>query len=218
MKNLFPLICLLFFVQNKLTAQTSDFLFFTDSEEIEVPVNGTFEVVYTLEKKGSLPKKYNLEFPVWNGLEEIGNSVTFQSISIINGKYTYTLTNVFNFRAPTDTSTFIFPAATFTFGDSIIKSNPLIVDVLPVLPLTDSLYNNKIYIKSELHPAKAMVGEQVRLDIRVYGLNLPPFSGYDLVNEPQVEGLNITKARYREHNRRENIRVDGKSFPSHLIC
>lgn len=215
MKNLLPLVCLLLFAQTRLAAQTSTFTFFSDLEKIEIPVNGTFNVVYILEKKGSLPKEYNLEFPTWNGLERLGDPITSRRTSIIYGEITHSLITTLNFRAPSDPSKFIFPAATFTYGDTIIRSNPLKV---VVIPFTDSLRVNQIYIKSELYPAKAMVGELVRLDVRVYGLNLPEISGYDLVNELQVEGLNIPKVRYRQHNRKEDIMVDGKMFPSHLIC
>ncbi len=216
MKNIISLFLCLLFIQTNLLAQVSKVTFSVDKERVEVSVNESFELVYVVEGEKHLPKENNLEFPKWNRLELISGPMELKQTHLRNGKITTNINSTFWLRA-LDTGTFIIPPATFSFNDTVIQSNPVEVVVKPYSLPSDSLLAEQIFIKTELHPAKAMVGEQVRMDIRVYGVNLPKIWGYDQAKKLEKEGLYIGGINYREHRRKENIIVDGKSYPSYIL-
>lgn len=219
MKRLFILIVPLLFVEALLFAQNSNVTFSVDQEKVITYKNQIFNLVYTVENNGTydLGKGYSWEFPTWDGMEVIGTPTKSTSSKTINGKKQFTIKHIYYFKA-SDTGTFVFPPATFFYRDQKIHSNPVEVEVLQEIPLTDSLAAEQIFIRLELHPTKAMVGEQVRMDLRAYGQNLPKkiactYSLEDL----GVEEIYFGRKNYRPLEQKKNIKVNGLVYPSRVI-
>ncbi len=220
MKKILLFIGLIFFAQTFLSAQNSDVTFSVNEEKVITYKNQVFKLIYTVEDNSisyGLGKGYRWEFPNWKGVEVIGSPNKSTTSTIVEGKRQYSIRHIYSFKT-SETGTFVFPSATFFYKDKKVQTNPVEVQVLPEIPLTDSLAAEQIFIRLELHPAKAMVGEKVRLDLRAYSLNLPSkIFCNDILEDWEVGGIYYGSNNFKPSSEKKNIMVDGILYSSRII-
>ncbi len=203
----------LFLVPMFLLAQTR---FVASSNAKELVLGNTCDIEFTLHNgdgKNFQPPKFT-QFKVLSGPN------TSNSMQIINGNVTKSMTYSYMLQAKA-TGTFTIPPATIVVKGKKIKTNALRIKVVKGKQSTattqaelDSELGEKVYVKAEVNTTKARIGQQVVVDYKLY--TKVDINNYDIKTESEYDGFYPQNVRQYDGRVLKEV-VDGNQFTTKVL-
>lgn len=206
MKKTGLLLSLLFLLYGFSSAQSPVFEAFADARQ--VLANQYFELTFTLKNaEGS-----NFSPPAFNNFAILSGPARGISTTIINGKvskemsFTYTL-------QPRSVGNFTIGPASIQVNGQRLQTKPIKIEVLKakegIVP-TDQQF----FVQAELSSTEAYVGQQVRLDYKLY--TAVEIQNYNLAEEPSYVGFYVEDIQRPDTRRRREI-LNGVQYVTRIL-
>lgn len=200
------LFSLLFMICGFSRAQSPVFEVFADARQ--VLANQYFEVTFTLRNaEGS-----NFSPPAFNDFAILSGPARGISTTIVNGKvskemsFTYTL-------QPKRRGKFTIGSAAIQAGGQQLKTSPLTIEVLEAEEGTAAA-DQQFFVRAELSSQEAYVGQQVRLDYKLY--TTVEIQNYNIVEEPSYVGFYAEDIQRPDTRRRREI-INGVQYVTRVL-
>lgn len=201
-------LLILFFTMPAL-AFTQEVVFEAFSDAKEVPLNGYFEVSFTL--KNANGSDFNP--PDFKGFVVLAGPSTSSSMQIINGKVSREMSYLYTLK-PSSPGKLVIGSATIKANGKRLSTKPLTIEAVKGGKEGVSTAKGEVFVRLEPSKKTAFVGEQLLLDYKLY--TTASIDGYDIAEEPEYEGFYAQELRrYDSRTQREVVR--GKQFTTKVL-
>lgn len=206
MKKTGLLFSLLFLLYGFSSAQSPVFEAFADARQ--VLANQYFELTFTLKNaEGS-----DFSPPAFNNFAILSGPARGISTTIINGKvskemsFTYTL-------QPRGPGNFTIGPASIQVNGQRLRTKPIKIEVLKAKEGTVPI-DQQFFVQAELSSPEAYVGQQVRLDYKLY--TTVEIQNYNIVEEPGYVGFYVEDIQRPDTRRRREI-INGVQYVTRIL-
>jgi BatD DUF11 like domain len=188
--------------------QQVEFRAFADAQQVFI--DGYFQITFTLsngEGDNFRAPNFGPDFVVLEGPSRS------QSTTIINGYVSSELSLSYVLQ-PKRLGRLVIPPATIQVRKQTYRSNPVSIDCIKSKPKAPGKKGAELFVKAELNANKAYVGQQIRLDYKLYTrVNV---EDYNFVEESDYVGFYVEEIQRPDQRVREEI-INGARYNSRVI-
>jgi BatD DUF11 like domain len=188
--------------------QQVEFRAFADAQQVFI--DGYFQITFTLsngEGDNFRAPNFGQNFVVLEGPSRS------QSTTILNGYVSSELSFSYVLQ-PKQLGRLVIPPASIQVRKQTYRSNPVSIDCIKSKPKAPGKKGAELFVKAEVNASKAYVGQQIRLDYKLYTrVNV---EDYNFVEESDYVGFYVEEIQRPDQRVREEV-INGARYNSRVI-
>jgi hypothetical protein len=194
----------LFLLANTMVGQVT---FKAKVSKNKLGVNQRLRVEFTINKQGG----DHFSPPSFQNFDVVGGPSQSVNQSWINGKSTYSQSYSY-IVSPTRKGNLKISHATIEYDGQIIKSNPVVVEVVDAIELPkdpndpDYIADQNVHLEAIVSNANPYIGEGIYVEYRLYFSHNIAISDFDLKDQPKFEGF------WNQDIKMDEIRVENGTY------